>query len=365
LTSSSRERSSIIDTVIKILSEYPLCDNCLGRCFARLGYGLDNKERGKAIKTFLILYLDHKIKNHEIEDLSVVKEISQNMGELSKNWFNLYFSSDEFQTKKCYICANKIEEYKTDFLDKSLQIIKSKQRKYVLGVELDEEIKMKENEIMNKFNLFYMESIKNEIKRDVGKRLTQLGFPPDIDNPDIELIYTISTKEVKILEKRTKTLYVYNRLTRNLPISSWFSKDKEGLDNLIGKKIILAFSEPSDVRIITEYPLIIEDEEREKININGYNIVKMMSVGKKEIESISNLKPSRKKYRITVYSQTSPPDAFKLFDNIYDIFIDCKSFDELKEKIDKMKLESNVIVLSIDLIDVEGRINNLVDTYIK
>ncbi|TRM97939.1 pseudouridylate synthase, partial [Sulfolobus sp. E1] len=60
-----------------------------------------------------------------------------------------------------------------------------------------------------------------------------------------------------------------------------------------------------------------------------------------------------------------PPDSFKLFDNIYDIFIDCKSFNELKEKLDKMKLESNMIVLSIDLIDVEGRINNLVETYIK
>ncbi|MEM4139481.1 MAG: pseudouridylate synthase, partial [Sulfolobaceae archaeon] len=43
--------SRVLNKALELLSKYPLCDSCLGRCFARLGYGLENKERGKAIKT--------------------------------------------------------------------------------------------------------------------------------------------------------------------------------------------------------------------------------------------------------------------------------------------------------------------------
>lgn len=367
MKNSSEERSDnwIIEKAIQIISKYPLCDSCLGRCFARLGYGLENKERGRSIKILIMLYLDSKIKNHQISDLSVIKEISQNLGNIAEKWFHLYFS-EEFQTRKCYICEDEIDNIKHDFMEKSLKILNNmKNRRYVLGVELDENTKKRENKIIQEFGLSYYESIKHEIKREVGKTLAEKGFPPYIENPDVEIVYKLTTKDITVIEKSVKTFYVYNRLSRNVPISSWYSKQKKGLDTLLGKKILFSLSEPSNVRILTEYPLIIQDETRDRIKLEGYNILKVMEIGKKELEVISTSKPTMKKYRVTVYSQRLIEGSIPLYGNIYDVYVNVKSFEELKNEINKLQTEYNAIILSIDLVDIEGKIKRIIETYVK
>ena len=45
----------ILENALEMLSSNPLCDHCLGRQFALLGYNLENNERGKAIKLALVL----------------------------------------------------------------------------------------------------------------------------------------------------------------------------------------------------------------------------------------------------------------------------------------------------------------------
>jgi hypothetical protein len=41
---------SILEKAAEMLRKYPLCDNCLGRQFASLARGVDNRERGSALK---------------------------------------------------------------------------------------------------------------------------------------------------------------------------------------------------------------------------------------------------------------------------------------------------------------------------
>lgn len=43
----------ILQLALKMLEKYPLCDHCLGRQFAMLGHGVENDERGRAIKLVL------------------------------------------------------------------------------------------------------------------------------------------------------------------------------------------------------------------------------------------------------------------------------------------------------------------------
>ena len=45
----------ILDEAAKMLQKYTLCDNCLGRQFALLGYSLENSQRGRAVKLSLVL----------------------------------------------------------------------------------------------------------------------------------------------------------------------------------------------------------------------------------------------------------------------------------------------------------------------
>src|SRR4030042_4510790 len=46
---------SVLETALEILEKHALCDNCLGRQFALLGRGIENNERGKALKLSLTM----------------------------------------------------------------------------------------------------------------------------------------------------------------------------------------------------------------------------------------------------------------------------------------------------------------------
>ncbi|MEJ2281722.1 MAG: hypothetical protein P8X97_07445 [Candidatus Bathyarchaeota archaeon] len=50
----------ILKKAMQMLETHPLCDHCLGRQFALLGYGLNDKERGETIKLLLTM------KNHQL-----------------------------------------------------------------------------------------------------------------------------------------------------------------------------------------------------------------------------------------------------------------------------------------------------------
>ena len=56
----------VLEISKKILHEGPVCDNCLGRQFAKLSTGLSNRERGQALKLALALEGDRI--NKEIND---------------------------------------------------------------------------------------------------------------------------------------------------------------------------------------------------------------------------------------------------------------------------------------------------------
>ena len=45
----------MLEKAQRILEKHPLCNNCLGRQFALLGYGVDNEKRGEALKLLLTM----------------------------------------------------------------------------------------------------------------------------------------------------------------------------------------------------------------------------------------------------------------------------------------------------------------------
>src|SRR4030067_389104 len=57
----------ILEKAMAMLSKNPLCDHCLGRQFALLGYNMENNDRGKALKLSLTLQANafHSEKNAE------------------------------------------------------------------------------------------------------------------------------------------------------------------------------------------------------------------------------------------------------------------------------------------------------------
>ena len=50
----------LLEKAKQMLELYPLCDHCLGRQFALLGYDMDDQKRGEIIKLLLTM------KNHQL-----------------------------------------------------------------------------------------------------------------------------------------------------------------------------------------------------------------------------------------------------------------------------------------------------------
>src|SRR4030042_2780470 len=102
----------ILEKAIKMLSKHPLCDNCLGRQFALLGYNMENKDRGKALKLSLTLHANafHSAKNAEgVKRLKILavngfsREAQDTIQHLKKR------IQKKNRTKKCFLCEGKFQ----------------------------------------------------------------------------------------------------------------------------------------------------------------------------------------------------------------------------------------------------------------
>jgi len=350
-------KTQILNKAFDLLNRYPLCDSCLGRCFARLSLGHTNEERGKAIKLLLLMEIDRLIKEHEIEDLSQLKEVLYNIGSHAITLYQNYFN-DNFQNRTCYICDNRINEYKEKFEKKALERLE-KGKTFVLGVKLTDELRNREEKFIIENQLFYYESIKNEIKREVGKNLLKQGFSPDFDNPQVEIVYDMEYDAVIEFTRTTKYLAFYNRLARGIPISSWVSKTGDSLESILNTQIIAPYSESVEFRIIDDYPLIMENMTVKELHVRDFHILNTSKVAGKELSTIFTIKPTKRLYRVTIYSEQEIKEGIRIYDNLYDIFVEARDFKELMGKL------NGLTVISVDVISTYGKSELLADTYIK
>ncbi len=61
----------VLEKAYEMLSKQPLCDHCLGRQFALLGYSMENNIRGQALKVSLTLQANHMV--NEKNDQGIVR----------------------------------------------------------------------------------------------------------------------------------------------------------------------------------------------------------------------------------------------------------------------------------------------------
>ncbi|HEC76254.1 MAG TPA: tRNA pseudouridine(54/55) synthase Pus10 [Thermoplasmatales archaeon] len=172
----------IIDYAKKI-SEYKLCNSCLGRQFAKVGHGLTNEERGKKLR----------------------KEIG----------------IDEVSYEECWLCEGLIGEIEK-FSEMVLETIKEYEfETFLIGCKIDEDILERENKISTP----YSESIKREINREIGKLvLKKTGKEVDFIRPDIVIIVN-TIYDTVILDVRPVFIYGrYKKFIRGIPQTKWYCR---------------------------------------------------------------------------------------------------------------------------------------------
>lgn len=183
----------ILSIAESILDEHPLCDHCLGRIFAKVKTGIKNKKRGEIIREKL------KIKN-------------------------------PIEIQNCWLCSGLLNEIQhfTNLIISTLEEYDFET--FLIGCKIDEDIIEKEQKILEKTGSEYSESIKNELNREIGKKLEKsLDQKVDFLNPTIMVIIDTAYDS---LDLQISSLFVYgryNKFKRDIPQTKWFCKVCRGI----------------------------------------------------------------------------------------------------------------------------------------
>ncbi len=196
-----------VEEKIDLLDSFELCDHCFGRQFARLGRGFTNYER-----TWII---EKTIGDSEkIDETSFKREnIPERDLDLKENCYicgGLFMDIERF-VKRVY---NSLERY--DFST------------YLVGTRVPPKVSKAEEEVWEEAGVQWVEPIKSELNRMIGKELEkkleeERGMKTDVDfkRADINPVLDIEKDRVELQINSLLIHGFYNKLERGIPQTEW------------------------------------------------------------------------------------------------------------------------------------------------
>ncbi|MFN7105304.1 MAG: tRNA pseudouridine(54/55) synthase Pus10 [Pyrobaculum sp.] len=216
----------MLDKALQILQVYPLCDSCLGRLFAQLGYGIENRERGAAIKTVLHMQLVSGYKSG-VDTLDDLKKLAKSHGPTRKFLAKLGVVVEK---ETCYICGEILEDVEkyAEAVAKALEGLEYES--FLVGTVVPRQVLEREAEIVKKFMLTTGESIKHEINRRVGREaLRLLGKKVDKHRPQVVVNVNVATGDVAVTRNPLLVEGLYLKLSRQMSQVKKFGNVKTSL----------------------------------------------------------------------------------------------------------------------------------------
>jgi len=249
---------SILKKALKILEKHPLCDHCLGRQFALLGHGMENHERGKAIKTILTLEAHTLTLSKNKESIRTLKILATNgFFETAKEILHRMKKRvpRKHVPKTCFLCEDKFKIV-GELAKKALDKLKDYEySNFLVGIQLPVVVEEREDEFKAEFEVCYGESMRNEFGRIIGKKIAEhAGKTVEYKKPEVVVLVNPLTEEIWL---QANPLYVagrYRKLVRGIPQSKWLCSNCRGRGcekcNWTGKLY------PESVEEIIEQPFI-------------------------------------------------------------------------------------------------------------
>ena len=311
----------VLEKAYEILSKYPLCDNCLGRQFALLGYSMENNVRGNALKVSLTMQANDLSQEKKVEGTKRLKilaskgfsrEAQETLKHLKKR------QAKDNDALRCCLCDGKFELVDS-LTQNALQVIKGYEfTTFLVGIELPLQVEEREDEFKAAVNVGYGESMKHEFGRLLGKAVAKhTGKEVDYLKPDIVFVFNPFLESVRL---QVNPLFVagrYRKLVRTIPQSKWFCSSCRGrgcekcggtgklypesveelsskplLEVTLGEEAFLHASgrEDIDARMLgTGRPFVIEVSKPKKRFVNLKQIeaqVNASAVGKVEVSGL-------------------------------------------------------------------------------
>ncbi len=216
--------SDILVKALELLLAYPLCDNCLGRMFALMGRGLSNYERGRSIKTLLVMRLSRNIREGDKESIDLFRRLAPNMGEIASVMYKELFD-EELESRECFICGSSFRDIINTAAQRAINILREMDLKtFLIAAKVEQPVKFREDELKRKYRLVYAESIGSELKREVSKLIQkEVGLTPNFERPDTIIEITIPTATIKIRLMPLFLKGLYWKLGRRVSQSLWVS----------------------------------------------------------------------------------------------------------------------------------------------
>jgi tRNA pseudouridine synthase 10 len=214
--------NNVLEKTERILGEYALCNDCLGRQFALLGYGLDNQKRGEALKLLLTVKAHQLVLEKDKRGMLLLKTLSSN-GSYDMAATILEKMGKKISRKKvCHLCKGTFDFSPELAKHSASQLLEYEYATFLVGVELPTSVEECEDEFKAKFEIKYGESMRNSFSREIGKKLAEAtGKTADHNRPDIVILINPFKKKVSL---QVNSLYIagrYRKIIRGIPQSRW------------------------------------------------------------------------------------------------------------------------------------------------
>ena len=213
----------ILEKTQKMLEKHPLCDHCLGRQFALLGYGLDDQKRGETLKLLLTMKGHQEALLGKKTGIFLLKTLAMNGSSIMAAEILKKMKKKVGEKKNCYLCEGRFGLLE-DLVKSSVRKLKRYEyNTFLVGMELPTEIEEREDEFKAEFDVKYGESMRNEFSRDIGKRISAITKKQaEYKRPEIVIYVNPFTEQVKLQANPLHIAGRYRKLVRGIPQSKWF-----------------------------------------------------------------------------------------------------------------------------------------------
>jgi tRNA pseudouridine synthase 10 len=220
----------ILEEALGLIEETSLCDHCLGRQFAMLGYGLSNRERGYAIKALLVFAAHRLMKEGKNEESHTLEILASNgLSQMAQDILAATGVQLKKETHECYLCGgafNRLDELAKQSVEK---LSEYDYASFLVGIKAPPEIENKEDELRARHHLSWGESIRNEFSREIGKRIQEATRKDvNLKRPDILITIDPFSEGISLIVNAAYVSGRYRKLVRGIPQSRWFCSSCQG-----------------------------------------------------------------------------------------------------------------------------------------
>jgi len=212
-----------------MLEEKPLCDNCLGRQFAFLGYGMENRDRGRAIKILLTMKGHRLALLKKPEGVALLEVLAENGAFPMAADVLRKLKQTPKERRECFLCEDRFNVFPS-LVEKAVDMLRDYEYDtFLVGIKIPMEIEEREDEFKAKFGVEHGESMRNEFSRVIGKMLLEAtGKRVDYMKPQIVILLNPFTEEIELQVNSLFIMGRYRKLMRGIPQSKWLCRRCRG-----------------------------------------------------------------------------------------------------------------------------------------